>query len=107
MARFCPDCGERLSQPNPNFCPDCGESLNGGGGKKVKKDEFSKKENPIMKEFLEGISSTVSRRRGGKSLGIEYVEKGLEEDAEHGYQESLAALTLALGLTFKGRELQG
>ncbi|MEM2130148.1 MAG: hypothetical protein QXZ70_06080 [Candidatus Bathyarchaeia archaeon] len=34
MANFCPNCGHKLSIPNPNFCPNCGFNLK----------EFSSKE---------------------------------------------------------------
>ena len=27
MAKFCPNCGHKLSIPNPNFCPNCGFNL--------------------------------------------------------------------------------
>jgi hypothetical protein len=27
MSKFCPECGTRLSEPNPKFCPECGANL--------------------------------------------------------------------------------
>jgi len=27
LPNFCPDCGNKLSDPNPNFCPNCGNPL--------------------------------------------------------------------------------
>lgn len=27
MAKFCPNCGHKLSIPNPNFCPNCAFNL--------------------------------------------------------------------------------
>lgn len=41
MSRFCPECGARLSDPNPKFCPECGTSLKSREAPLVKTVEAS------------------------------------------------------------------